>query len=192
MACWYFCSLCRDGAERNSAADLLEHIMKAHKCSGWSKYNGHPKKKCLIKFHFDIMNPQERICNSLKPVNITCSFCKVHHNFSVDYVTCVQNQVLIDQQTATACDFPTQDDPFLIDAVNTIETTMVNNAEGEQLAVNNEVEDPLSLFIDEMSTQDDLMLDKHAALIEEMIVTESHETVQQLLNGKYFKDFKLL
>ncbi len=163
MACWYFCSLCREGVEKNSAVELLEHIMKAHKCNGWSKYNGQPKKKCLIEFHFDVMNPQERICTSLQPVNIQCKLCDKYHNFSVDYVNCVQRHVLEDSDSQSFRDeFPSQDNQFLLNAAESVDASC------------------------EMLSQDDQMLDMCAGYVEELIQSESHETVQQLLNGKFF------
>lgn len=175
MACWYFCSLCRDGAERSTSAELLEHILKYHKCNGWTKYNGHPKKKCLIKFHFDLMNPQERICTSLKSVSLQCSICKTHHNWSVDYVACVQRHVEDDKNSQMFREeFPSQDDEFLLNAAENMANQADEQISSSVLNLNDQ---------SEMLSQDDLILAMH----EELLLQHSQDTVQKLLNGKFKK-----
>lgn len=178
MACWYFCSLCRDGAERNTSAELLEHILKNHKCSGWTKYNGHPKKKCLIEYHFDLMNPQERICTSVKSVNVQCTICKTFHKSTVGYVDCLKKHVEDDYQSQLFREeFPSQDDELLLNAVENI----VAQVSSSDMIVND---------VSEMLSQDDMILDMHAHYVEELIDQHTPDTVQKLLNGKYFQNLK--
>lgn len=188
MPIWYFCSLCREGDEKTSSSELLDHIFKKHKCDGWSKFNGYPKNECIIKFHFDIMNPQERICTSMQSVSVKCYICSSNYTSSVDYVSCVQRHVDEDKVSQQFRDeFPSQDDEILIGAANDMDqaedqvNVMLTQDDGFLMAAANDMD---MEEVNEMLTQDDIVLDMHAQYIEEMILQKSQNTVQNLINGK--------
>lgn len=188
MATWYFCSLCIEGHEECSALDLWNHIQSKHKCSGWSKFNGHSKKQCLINYHFDLMNPQERTCNLHGPLRLKCYICSKIYASSNDYVNCVHRHCENEADTSEVVmcdDFLTQDDHLFYDAPEHINQVNTQFPENDDIFLNHAMDqvitsdgfpddgnDDIIMEVplpDEMLTQDDIYLDCVADYVEECI-----------------------
>lgn len=141
MSVAYFCSLCTGGHEGYSVVDLWNHILIRHVCPGWSKFNGQVKTKCLLKFHYDRVNNQQRICTNRSPRNIDCAICKSRYQFTDEYVDCVR------KHNENELKFPTDDEDLLLCFAESVEArqkisenpseTSSNDSSGEVPSDNN-------------------------------------------------------
>lgn len=141
MSVAYFCSLCTGGHESYSVVDLWNHILIRHVCPGWSKFNGQVKTKCLLKFHYDRVNNQQRICTNRSPRNIDCAICKSRYQFTDEYVDCVR------KHNENELKFPTDDEDLLLCFAESVEArqkisenpseTSSNDSSGQVTSDNN-------------------------------------------------------